>query len=95
VIGSLRLDMLPVAAYLPHMGSINRTALKAWRKQRGLSVRELAELAGIDDGYLSRIETGDRNNPSEAIILRIAEALRVDVGAITNWCSYCRALIAS
>lgn len=69
-------------------------ALQAWRKQRGLSTRELADLAGIDNGYLSHIENGSRENPSDAIILRLAEALRVDVGAITNWCSHCRSLVA-
>lgn len=43
-----------------------------------LSLRKLAEMAGISPTYLSRIENDKEPPPSEDIIIRIASALDVD-----------------
>lgn len=45
------------------------------RKARGLSQRELAGRAGIDFTYLSKIENGRIEPPSEDVIRRVAEEL--------------------
>ncbi len=40
--------------------------LKALRKQRGLTLKEVAEAIGTDTGNLSRIESGDQKSPQLA-----------------------------
>ena len=49
------------------------------RKDRGLSQRELADRAGIDFTYLSKIENGRIEPPSEEVIRHVAEELHADV----------------
>lgn len=43
-------------------------------EEQGLTLRALAEQAGVDDGYLARVLTR-RKKPSEAMVLRVALAL--------------------
>lgn len=52
--------------------------IREYRKEKGLTQRELAKRAGIDFTYLSKLETGDMPPPSDAIIERIATELEVD-----------------
>lgn len=52
--------------------------LKHWRQVRGLTQPELAERAGIEQSYLSKLENG-RSSPSENVRQRLAEALNVEV----------------
>lgn len=52
--------------------------VRVWRDHRGLSVKDLAEAAGISPSYLSQIETGSREGTLETMA-RIARALRVDL----------------
>lgn len=54
-------------------------AIRAIRKDAGLSQKELAEAAGIDQSYLSMIESGQRRNPGTRIISRLALALQVSI----------------
>lgn len=49
------------------------------RKAQGMSQRELADRAGIDFTYLSKIENGRMEPPSEQVIRRVAEELDADV----------------
>lgn len=48
------------------------------RKGQGMSQRELAGRAGIDFTYLSKIENGRMEPPSEEAIRRVALALGAD-----------------
>jgi transcriptional regulator with XRE-family HTH domain len=48
------------------------------RKERGLSQRDLAGRSGIDFTYLSKIENGRMEPPSEEVIRRVALALGTD-----------------
>ncbi len=48
------------------------------RQARGLSQRDLAERVGIDFDYLSKIENGRIEPPSEEVIRRVAGALGAD-----------------
>jgi transcriptional regulator with XRE-family HTH domain len=41
-----------------------RTVLKALRKERGFSQRELAKEGGVTGAYLAQLETGKKTNPS-------------------------------
>lgn len=57
--------------------------IKAARESRGLSIRDLAELAGINKSQIVRIESG-RSDPHYTTLLRIARALEVSVGDFTD-----------
>jgi len=48
------------------------------REDPGFSLRKVADRIGIQPSYLSKVERGDVAPPSEATILRLAEALDVD-----------------
>jgi transcriptional regulator with XRE-family HTH domain len=60
---------------------INRDALSALRERSGLTLRQLADQAGIHFAYLSQIEAGDRQ-PSTAVIKKLADGLAVPVTAL-------------
>jgi DNA-binding XRE family transcriptional regulator len=49
--------------------------LKAAREERGLSLAELTELTGMDRSALSKLETGQRPNPTVETLVRYAEAV--------------------
>ena len=51
--------------------------IKKIRLKRGLSVKELAEKAGVTPAYLYQIEGGQRKNPSALILHRITTALDI------------------
>ncbi|MCR0983828.1 helix-turn-helix domain-containing protein [Roseomonas populi] len=57
------------------------TRLRALRQSREMTLEVLAEAAGLDKGYLSRLERGLKN-PSIATVLRLSEALEVPVAEL-------------
>ena len=50
--------------------------LRNLREERGLSLRELAQLAEIDHAYVYRLETGDKKLPSEEVLSKLVRALK-------------------
>jgi transcriptional regulator with XRE-family HTH domain len=50
--------------------------LRNLREERGLSLRELAQLAGIDHAYIYRLETGAKESPSDEILSKLIRALK-------------------
>lgn len=54
------------------------TMLQFLREQRGLSIRELARLAGIDHAYVYRLEIGDKESPSDEVQAKLMRALKCD-----------------
>lgn len=52
--------------------------IRVWREHRGLTVKALAEGAGIAAAYLSQIETGKRDG-TVATVKKLAEVLSVSV----------------
>ncbi len=50
--------------------------LRNLREERGLSLRELAQLADIDHAYVYRLETGDKESPSDEVLSRLIRALK-------------------
>lgn len=56
-------------------------SLRVARIDRGLSLGELAEMAGLSKSILSRIERGD-GNPSIETLWRISQALDVPLGTL-------------
>lgn len=53
--------------------------LRQKREQAGMSIRGLAGVVGVDSGYITRLESGQRNNPSAEVLQGIADALEIDV----------------
>lgn len=62
-------------------GRIVGANVRRLRQSRGLTQEQLAHDAGIDLTYLGGIERG-RRNPSLAVLVRVAEALRADPRAL-------------
>lgn len=52
--------------------------IRQLRKEHDLTLRELAERVGVNFTYLSKIETGKGDPPSEETIRRLAQVLDVD-----------------
>lgn len=61
---------------------LNAAALRALRQRSGMSVKDLAEAAGINASYLTNLEKGHRENPSDPVIVALAKALKVNLPAI-------------
>jgi transcriptional regulator with XRE-family HTH domain len=56
--------------------------VKRLRTRRALSQSELATRARISQAYLSRLEAGVQENPSVAVLKRLAKALGVPATAL-------------
>ena len=50
--------------------------LKWLREQRQLSLRQLAQLAGVDHAYVHRLETGEKESPSEQVLQKLIRVLK-------------------
>jgi transcriptional regulator with XRE-family HTH domain len=50
--------------------------LQKLREGRGLSLRDLALLADTDHAYIYRLETGDKEAPSEEVLTKLIRALK-------------------
>ncbi len=52
--------------------------IRELRESSGHTQGQLAGSASVSQGYLSQLENGDVKNPSAAVLLRVAQAMRVD-----------------
>jgi DNA-binding XRE family transcriptional regulator len=59
---------------LDQLGALLRQ-LKAAREDRGLSLSDLTELTGMDRSAISKLEMGQRPNPTVETLVRYAEAV--------------------
>ena len=50
--------------------------LRNLREDRGLSLREMAQLADVDHAYVYRLETGDKESPSGEVLSKLLRALK-------------------
>lgn len=69
-----------VARHHERMASLDQlerlfTQLKVAREAKGLSLADLTELTGMDRSALSKLETGQRANPTVETLVRYAEAV--------------------
>ena len=60
------------------------TRLKTLRSQRGMSQTELAKRAHTSQPYLALLERGEKQNPSLAVLRRLAKALGTTIGALVE-----------
>ena len=58
--------------------------LKRLREGRGLTQLELAKTAGVAQGYISALEAGQKNNPSVAVMRKLAKALNVPISTLLD-----------
>lgn len=56
--------------------------IKQLREEKGLSIRELAKMAGISKTTLSDLENKVKDNPKKGTIEKLAKALEVPVGLL-------------
>jgi len=54
------------------------------REERGLTQLELAKTAGVAQGYISALEAGQKNNPSVAVMRKLAKALNVPISKLLD-----------
>ncbi|WP_227394771.1 helix-turn-helix domain-containing protein [Jeotgalibacillus aurantiacus] len=54
------------------------------RREKGMTLSELAERSGVSKSYLSNIERNLKQNPSIQVIEKIAKVLEVDVKRLLN-----------
>lgn len=62
--------------------------LKEKRKEKGLSQRKLAELSGVSNTEISRLESGDRQNPSPKTLKAISPYLGVSYSELLKEAGY-------
>jgi transcriptional regulator with XRE-family HTH domain len=60
------------------------SSIRKLRKERGISLRDLADRVKIDFTYLSKIENGKVDPPSERIIKLVAKELDTDSEELLN-----------
>lgn len=53
-------------------------ALRKFRESRGLSLRELGTLCGIDHAYIHRLEKDEKTSPSDDVIEGLARNLKLN-----------------
>ena len=58
--------------------------LYTWRRERGMTQEELAKKAKVTKFYISQLEIGIRDNPSLAVLQRLAKALGVSAGELLD-----------
>lgn len=52
--------------------------IRQLRDKQGLTQGQLAIRSSVSQGYLSQLENGEVKNPSAAVLLRVAQAMRID-----------------
>lgn len=52
--------------------------IRQLRDRQGLTQGQLAASSSVSQGYLSQLENGEVKNPSAAVLLRVALAMRID-----------------
>ena len=59
-----------------------KNKIKKYRKERGLTLKEVADRSGISVGYLCHLEKGSRDNPSTEVMENIAIVLNKSIPEI-------------
>jgi len=59
--------------------------LRAKRQAANMTQQRLAELVGVDQAYIVRLERNQRRNPSGEVLQGIADALSVDVSDLLTY----------
>ena len=57
--------------------------LKSLRFKSGKSRYRLAQYTGLSEAYLSRLESGERQNPTRDVVMKLGLALVADTSSVT------------
>jgi transcriptional regulator with XRE-family HTH domain len=68
--------------------------IRALRDELGMSQAQLATQAQLSQGYLSQLENDEVQNPSAAVIFRLARALHVDPRILMQAAGYAEMSLA-
>ena len=68
---------------LPANGTEFSTTLKSLRSKSGKSRYQLARYSGLNEAYLLRLESGERQNPSRDVVMKLGLALASDTKAVS------------
>jgi transcriptional regulator with XRE-family HTH domain len=68
--------------------------IRALRDELGMSQAQLAAQAELSQGYLSQLENDEVQNPSAAVIFRLARALHVDPRILMQAAGYAEMTLA-
>ena len=52
-----------------------KNKIKKYRKSKNMTLRDLSDRTGLSVGYLSHLENGTRNNPSQKVMENISKVL--------------------
>lgn len=53
--------------------------IKLYREEKGINKSELARIIHVSPAYITKLEKGEKQNPSNEVILKIAAALKIDL----------------
>jgi transcriptional regulator with XRE-family HTH domain len=63
-------------------------AIREIRQEVGVTQKNLAQAAGIEQSYLSMIESDQRLNPGTKVMARLAQALQVSIDDLASRAGY-------
>ena len=72
------------------MGNKLGEELRRVRGIRGISMRKIEEITKISNAYLSQLETGKAENPSPAVLHKLAKVLDVPYESLMEAAGYLR-----
>jgi transcriptional regulator with XRE-family HTH domain len=56
--------------------------IRRLRQTQGMTQMDLAKRAKVSQAYVALLEAGEKDNPSLAVLRRLAKALKVDVARL-------------
>jgi transcriptional regulator with XRE-family HTH domain len=62
--------------------------LRELRQEKGLGLREVANIANVNHGYLSQLERGDVSQPAPQILQKLAKGYGVPFPVLMDWAGY-------
>ncbi len=62
--------------------------IRQLREEFGLTQGQLAGSSSVSQGYLSQLENGEVKNPSAAVLLRVAHAMRIEADDLFEAAGY-------
>ena len=62
--------------------------IRQLREDTGLTQGQLAAASSVSQGYLSQLENGEVKNPSAAVLLRVAHAIKIDADELFEAAGY-------
>jgi transcriptional regulator with XRE-family HTH domain len=62
--------------------------LKDLRKEKGYTIREVADRSGVSAAYISQLENGHRGIPSPEVLMKLSEGLNTSYSSLMQAAGY-------